>query len=77
MTTEHHAGWSSHWSLRVFGAVVAVLGLVLAACGGWLIALGGSWYYLPAGLGLLVSGIQLMRGQRSGAWWLAADRGPP
>ena len=72
MTREHHAGWSCHWSLRVFGALVAVLGLVLAAGGAWLIALGGSWYYLPAGLGLLVSGIQLMRGRRSGAWWFAA-----
>ena len=72
MTTEHLAGWSRHWSLRVLGAVVAVLGLVLAGGGGWLIALGGSWYYLPAGLGLLVSGVQLMRGRRSGAWWFAA-----
>ena len=72
MTTEHHVGWSCHWSLRVFGVLVAVLGLVLAAGGAWLIALGGSWYYLPAGLGLLVSGIQLMRGRRSGAWWFAA-----
>src|SRR3546814_287228 len=72
MTTERSPDGSRHWSLWVLGVVIALLGLVLAVGGGWLIALGGSWYYLPAGLGLLVSGVQLVRGRMSGAWWFVA-----
>lgn len=41
--------------------VIAVLGLVLAAGGGWLIVLGGSWYYLCAGLALLATSILLVK----------------
>ncbi|MCW0462377.1 Quinoprotein glucose dehydrogenase [Xanthomonas sacchari] len=35
-------------------------------------ALGGSWYYLVAGLGLTISGVQLWRARRNGALWFAA-----
>lgn len=41
--------------------VVALLGGVLAAGGVWLIALGGSWYYLIAGVVLLATAFLLMR----------------
>lgn len=61
-----------HWLLFPLGLIVALLGLVLAVGGGWLAAVGGSWYYLPAGLGLLVSGVQLLRARGSGAWWYFA-----
>ena len=37
------------------GALVALFGLAFALQGGWLASLGGSWYYLIAGLGLLLS----------------------
>ncbi|NRB56961.1 MAG: membrane-bound PQQ-dependent dehydrogenase, glucose/quinate/shikimate family [Salinicola sp.] len=46
------------WAL---GAVMAVMGVILIVGGGWLIALGGSGYYLLAGLGLLASGWLLIR----------------
>jgi quinoprotein glucose dehydrogenase len=51
---------------------MVVLGLVLAAGGVRLVTLGGSWYYLLAGIGLLVAGVQLLRRRVSGAWWFAA-----
>ncbi|MCD9031413.1 membrane-bound PQQ-dependent dehydrogenase, glucose/quinate/shikimate family [Luteimonas sp. Y-2-2-4F] len=56
----------------VVGLVVALLGLALAAGGAWLVALGGSWYYLPAGLALLVAGVLLARGRSAGAGWYLA-----
>ena len=60
------------WPLLVLGMVVALIGLVLATGGAYLASLGGSWYYVLAGIGLVVSGVQLMRGRLSGAWWFAA-----
>src|SRR3546814_5209194 len=60
------------WPLPVLGAIILLLGLVLAVGGGYLAVLGGSWYYVLAGTGLVVSGVQLVRGRASGAWWFAA-----
>lgn len=69
MAQDHDAHGKTHgWPLAV-GIVVGLLGLAMALGGGWLIVLGGSWYYSLAGLGLLVAGVQLARGRRSGAWW--------
>ncbi|WP_336743774.1 membrane-bound PQQ-dependent dehydrogenase, glucose/quinate/shikimate family [Aureimonas altamirensis] len=42
--------------LRFVGIVVIIAGLYLAGGGAWLAGLGGSWYYLLAGLVLLASG---------------------
>jgi quinoprotein glucose dehydrogenase len=58
------------------GALLVVLGLLIGAGGVWLITLGGSWYYLPAGIALLVSGVLLLRRHVAGIWlyaltWLA------
>jgi len=53
----------------LMGAIVGVLGLVMFAGGIWLATLGGSWYYLLAGAGLLFASVQLVRARRSGAWW--------
>lgn len=47
---------------RITGALMVVLGLALAAGGGWLAVLGGSWYYLVAGFVWLVCGLLLLRG---------------
>ncbi|MEG0114612.1 MAG: membrane-bound PQQ-dependent dehydrogenase, glucose/quinate/shikimate family, partial [Comamonas sp.] len=54
--------------LGVLGAVLAIAGLAFLVGGGKLISLGGSWYFLLAGLGLLLSGVQVLRGRRSGGW---------
>ena len=37
----------------VYGLLLAAIGLLLALGGAKLIWLGGSWYYLPAGLGIV------------------------
>lgn len=54
--------------LWVLGAVIAVAGLFFLIGGAKLISLGGSWYFVLAGLGLLASGVQLLRRRASGAW---------
>lgn len=70
-----HRGIAFWWTLIV-GALLVALGLAIGAGGAWLIALGGSWYYLPAGVALLVSGVLLLRRNVAGVWlyvltWLA------
>lgn len=60
------------WLLWIFGAVLALFGVAMTAGGVWLVFLGGSWYYLLAGIGMLIAGIELMRGRMAGAWWYAA-----
>jgi quinoprotein glucose dehydrogenase len=53
----------------ITGGFFLLLGAVLAAGGAWLIALGGSWYYLLAGIGVAATGaLVLMR--RVEALWL-------
>lgn len=57
--------------MRIFSAIVgvssALAGLFLALGGAYLVMLGGSWYYLPAGVAILVSGLLIARGRPSGA----------
>ena len=48
-------------ALAVFGIFLGLSGLALAAGGIELITLGGSWYYLLAGLGLLLAGVLYLR----------------
>lgn len=60
------------WPLLVLGAITVLLGLVLAIGGAYLARLGGSWYYVLAGIGLVIAGVQLARRRVSGAWWFAA-----
>ena len=54
--------------LWVLGAVLAVAGLFFMVGGAKLMSLGGSWYFLLAGIALLASGVQLIRRRASGAW---------
>src|SRR5579872_3649178 len=51
--------------------ILALFGLAPTIGGGWLIALGGSPYYLIAGLALLIAAFLVWR-QRSEALWLYA-----
>ncbi|CAD1790625.1 membrane-bound PQQ-dependent dehydrogenase, glucose/quinate/shikimate family [Xanthomonas euroxanthea] len=72
MTTLHRPSRRGHWALATLGGVIGVLGTVLLTGGMWLAALGGSWYYAPAGAALLIAGVLLFRGRNAGAWWFAA-----
>ncbi|MDH6167426.1 quinoprotein glucose dehydrogenase [Variovorax boronicumulans] len=58
--------------LVVTAVVLGLAGLALAIAGAWLIALGGSWYYLVAGLGLIASALLLRRGGGIGLLFYAA-----
>ncbi len=53
------------WSL---GGLLAIVGIVLGIGGAWLLGLGGSAYYLPAGLAHLVTGVLISRGRVLGVW---------
>lgn len=55
-------------SLRIFAAVLILIAVPLIMGGAWLISLGGSFYYLLAGLVLVASAVLLWRGRRSGSW---------
>lgn len=56
-----------HPLVTVLALLLLALGTALSGLGGWLLMLGGSWYYLIAGVGLLASGALLWRNLRSGA----------
>lgn len=53
--------------VRITGIVLLFAGLILAAGGAYLAVIGGSWYYLIAGLGIAAAGHFLARGRFLGA----------
>lgn len=61
--------------LPALGALVALVGLALAGGGAYLATLGGSWFFLLAGLGLLASGVLIVRRKPLGALVYAATLG--
>jgi quinoprotein glucose dehydrogenase len=56
----------------VTGIVYALIGLALAGGGALLVMLGGSPFYLAAGLGILLTGALLVAGRREALWVYAA-----
>src|SRR5215470_15302799 len=54
------------------GIFLALIGLALTGGGIWLAALGGSVYYIIAGLGILITGALLMARHRLALWVYAA-----
>jgi len=56
----------------VTAAIVSVIGIVLGFGGGWLATIGGSWYYLIAGIALVIGGVLLFMHRRSGVFLYAA-----
>ncbi|MDO0856927.1 glucose/quinate/shikimate family membrane-bound PQQ-dependent dehydrogenase [Xanthomonas campestris pv. campestris] len=58
--------------LVAYAVVLAVLGAALAYEGGRLVAVGGSWYYVLAGIAVLVAGVLLALGKRAGLWLFGA-----
>ena len=69
MRNQDRQSHQGHWALALLGSLIALIGIALAAGGSWLAALGGSWYYLFAGVGMLLAGVQLVRARASGFWW--------
>ncbi|MBK8994090.1 MAG: membrane-bound PQQ-dependent dehydrogenase, glucose/quinate/shikimate family [Gammaproteobacteria bacterium] len=57
-----------HFLLWSLGGLLAIVGIVLGIGGAWLLGLGGSAYYLPAGLAHLVAGVLIGRGRVLGVW---------
>ena len=55
----------------VSGVIFGLLGLVLLAGGIWLVALGGSAYYLVAGIGVAATGALLFAGRLEALWLYA------
>lgn len=53
---------------RVFGGLIALVGLLLTVGGTWLILLQGSPFYVSSGVGYIVSGVLLWRRRPEGAW---------
>src|SRR5690348_928534 len=56
------------WAATILALVMAIIGVVLTIGGIWLVALGGSIYYLIAGVAMLASAWFLFRGRMLGAW---------
>ncbi|MEO7277170.1 MAG: PQQ-binding-like beta-propeller repeat protein [Sphingomicrobium sp.] len=57
-----------NWLATLLALVIALIGLLLAVGGAWLLVLGGSPYYVLAGLLLLGSAWFLARGRLLGGW---------
>lgn len=58
-------------ALVALGMLAMLMGAFLAAGGAYLAALGGSWYFVLAGLALLVSGLLIAKRRTTGAWLFA------
>ena len=56
------------WSAAILAMVMGLIGIVLTVGGGYLLILGGSLYYLIAGLAMLGSAWLLFRGRLLGGW---------
>src|SRR5690242_19056546 len=56
------------WAATLLAILMAVIGIILTVGGIWLVALGGSVYYLIAGVAMLASAWFLFRGRILGAW---------
>lgn len=54
----------------IFGLILLAIGLVMAWWGAELIALGGSLYYLPAGLAAAASGLAVILGRWHTGFWV-------
>lgn len=57
--------------LIITAVIFLLLGLALAGGGAWLVSLGGSWYYVVAGIGMIVAGALVWKGRRSAQAFLA------
>jgi len=58
----------SSWAAILLAIVLALIGIILTGGGAWLVTLGGSPYYVIAGLLMLLSAWFLFRGRLAGGW---------
>src|SRR5690606_9690920 len=56
------------WLTLLLGVLLFLIGAILTVGGVQLATLGGSWYYLIAGLALIASGLLLVLRDVRGAW---------
>ncbi len=56
------------WAAVVLAAILLIFGLPILAGGVWLAVLGGSWYYIFAGLGLALTAFFLFRRDMLAVW---------
>jgi quinoprotein glucose dehydrogenase len=56
------------WAAIILAILMAIIGIALTIGGLWLVALGGSVYYLIAGVAMLASAWLLFRGRLLGGW---------
>ena len=57
-----------YWAVVVLAVVLVLFGLPIFGGGAYLIWLGGSWYYLFAGIGLLVTAWFLVKASMAAVW---------
>lgn len=75
MTTQPISSVARAW-LWLLAAILLAAGLFFVIGGGKLLSLGGSWYFVIAGIVLVLSAIQIFRARPAGAWlYLAAFAG--
>ena len=58
-------------AVTITSLVLLLIGLVLGGGGIWLVSLGGSWYYVIAGLAFLVTAFLIFRRRSTGLWLYA------
>ena len=72
MTKSHPTATAARWPLWLAALGMLVFGLPFAGLGGYLASLGGSWYFLLAGLGMIISAVLYARKRLLGAGLFAA-----
>jgi quinoprotein glucose dehydrogenase len=68
MANARALGSATGWAVRVLGGLLVLIGVVLALGGAWLVAVGGSAYYVLAGIGLIAAGALLIALRVAGVW---------
>jgi quinoprotein glucose dehydrogenase len=69
--TGYRASQSQRYLARLpalLGVLIALMGLILAGGGAYLAALGGSWYYVLAGVTFLAAGYLMIKGRIAGVY---------
>ena len=67
-TADTNARSWGYWAVVVLAVVLVLFGLPIFGGGAYLIWLGGSWYYLFAGIGLLVTAWFLVKASMAAVW---------